>query len=365
MNLIEYVKKFGDRTFGELPFSEVDSLVLSTLSYLDFFGLVREQGFTLRLRELKGEGERLCLDSIHPRDEFLLWNAVCESKRFSALKAGYYREIDDDNLPERFAAVSFLFESGIIYAAFRGTDNSIAAWHEDFDLLFQNVIPSQEEAVKYLLEVMAAEGSYFLVGGHSKGGNLAVYAASLVEEAFQARILAIYDHDGPGFCENFFNTSGYVRIKDLVQKTVPHDSLVGMLLCHTERYRVVKSRKTLFGQHNPFEWEIDKFASFHILPKTASISRKAEVVLKDWIAQMSLKERKKFVTALFQVISASGAEKVSELSKHRLRAYSKMRRAYRALPPEERALVKKGGGILLRIWLRLVRKQSKKKRMNF
>lgn len=359
MNIIEYVKKYGGRTFGEAPLTEVDSLILSELSYLNYRGLVPGHGFGTALGELKGASKEMSEDAVHPREGRLLLEAACGSVRFSSLRVGYFREVNDDRLPERFAAVSFLFEDGSIYVAFRGTDVTIAAWHEDFDLLFLNAIPSQREAKKYLSDVMRAEEGAFFVGGHSKGGNLAVYAAATVSAKMQARVLTVFDHDGPGFGEAFFESPGYLAIKERVLKTVPHDSLVGMLLMHTDRYRVVKSRKKLLGQHNPFAWEVDETGDFRTLAALSPISRRAEAALRGWIMGMDLKSRKLFVTALFKVIGATGAQKVADLSKRRLRNYLAILKAYRALPERERLLVKRGGGVFLRIWLRVVRSTAK------
>lgn len=362
MNILACVKKYGGITFSEVPFSEVDSLILSELTYLDFGGLADGPSFEVLIGELKGMSERMAENAVHPRDSRLLLEAVCESRRYSALKVGYYRERNDDALPERFAAVSFLLEDGSIYSAFRGTDVTIAAWHEDFDLLFQNAIPSQKDAAKYLADMLRAERGMFYVGGHSKGGNLAVYAASALSEEDSKRIRTIFDHDGPGFREGFFETPGYMRISDLVQKTVPHDALVGLLLTHTDRLRIVKSRKVLLGQHNPFAWEAEDFRSFHILTSLSPISLRAESALRNWLMGMSRKRRKRFVFVLFQVIGASGVWKVPDLFRTPIRTFRKMRRAYRALPKDDRQLIRKWGSILLKIRLRIVRKERAKQK---
>lgn len=356
MNILACVKKYGDTTFSEVPFSEVDSLILSELAYLDYGGIADGQDFKTFLCDLKDRSEQMAENAVHPRDGRLLLEAVCGSKRYSSIRVGYYREINDDAILERFAAVSFLLGDGSIYSAFRGTDVTIAAWHEDFDLLFQNVIPSQRDAAKYLADMMRAEKGTFLVGGHSKGGNLAVYAASALSEEDSKRILAIYDHDGPGFQDGFFETAGYLQIANLVRKTVPHDALVGLLLTNTDCYRIVKSRKVLLGQHNPFAWEAEDICSFRTVSSLASISRRAESALRNWLMGMNQKTRERFVCVLFRVIGASGAMKVADLSKKRFQTYHKMWRAYRALSKDDRMLIKKWGSILLKIRLRIVRK---------
>ncbi len=356
MDLLGVIRKCGDLTFGEIPFSEVDSLVFSALSYLDFTGVVSGAGFSLPLSALSGRGGCLARDSAHPKQLGLLLEECAASGRYSAVRVGYFRELVNDRLPMRFAAVSFLLPDGRIYAAFRGTDVYLAAWHEDLDLLFECEIPSQIEAARYLCEVMEREPGEFFVGGHSKGGNLAVFAAAALPERSQARLETIYDHDGPGFHESFFEQAGYLRICGRVEKSVPHDSLIGMLLSHTKKFKIVKSRKRLLGQHNAFSWDMADLSSFKTLPSTARISRKAEAALARFVSGMSVSDRKKFVSALFTVIGAGGAKKIFDLKKRRLRLYLKMYRAYRALPERERQLVKRGGKLLLKIVFRVIRK---------
>lgn len=359
MNLIECVKEFGKIGFEIEPFSEVDSLIFSTLSYLDFSKVLKGEGFSKRFFELNKDSELLIKGAVHPKKERELLKAVANAPRYQKVKAGYFREVSDESLPVRFAACAFYLPNGEIYLAFRGTDLSLIAWKEDFDLLFLNTIPSQREGLKYLFDLSKAEKGNFYLGGHSKGGNVALYSAVFAGDKIRSRILKVFDHDGPGFHESIKKESGYLEIKSRVFKTVPHDSLVGMLMQHISEFTIVKSRSTLFGQHNPFEWEEKSLFAFSTLKSLASISKRAEIALKGWIYSMSQRERKRFVQVLFEVIFSTGAKTTDELFSHKLRNFLKMRRAYRKLSKKDRALIKEMGKILLRIWFRALKKGEK------
>lgn len=354
MNLLRCVKTYGDG-FQSVPLSEVDSLVFSALAYLDWKSVAFGEGFSLPLSALAGRGEALARGSIHPKKLSLLLEEAARSARYSVVQVGYFREIISTRLPMRFAAVSFRLPGGEVYSAFRGTDATIAAWHEDFDLLFLRAIPSQIEAARYLSFVMERERGPFYAGGHSKGGNLAVYAAANGTKAEQSRLISVFDHDGPGFCERFFKEEGYLGICARVQKSVPHDTLIGVLFTHTLCYEIVKSRKRLLGQHNPFMWDILSLTAFYTLPARAKISVRAEEAILKFISGMDDSDRIKFVSGLFSLLEASGVETVFDLKKGRLGLYRRMYRAYRSLPERERLLVKRGGALFFKIAFRVVR----------
>ncbi len=358
MNIVGYVQKYGDKSFAEEPLNEVDSLVFSELSYLNFTGIVRYAPPKHTLGELaRTAAEELIADTLLPKGNRRLLEAILGSKRFGGVQVGYFHEHNDAEREIRFAAVTFLWEEGA-YVALRGTDVTLLGWKEDFNMAFRASIPSQELAADYLADIAEKTPLPLWVGGHSKGGNLALYAAVGAPAPLQDRLVAVYNHDGPGFRESIFESEGYLRIADRVHKTVPHDSLIGILLFHSEERKVVLSRSVLIGQHNPFAWEVKDGTGFTELPETSRNSRHADVALRDWIAEMSDADRRLFVNALFAVIMGSGAATVPEFKTGFWKKLRGMRRAYKALPERERAMIGKGGKQLLRIWFRSLRKRG-------
>lgn len=214
-----------------------------------------------------------------------------------------YTEQMDPEAEKQFSAVTFRLTEGLSYVAFRGTDASFVGWKEDFNMAFQTV-PSQETAVAYLARAALYCPGRLMTGGHSKGGNLAVYAAACCDEAVQGRILRIYSHDGPGFLAEMLTSPGFQAIADRVEKTLPQSSVVGMLLEDQESFQLVKSGRVSFWQHDPFSWQVegDRFcpadhltADAHYLDKT----------LNDWVRGLAQEERERFVDALYGILNVN------------------------------------------------------------
>lgn len=359
MNIVQYVEKFGDKRFSERPLNEVDSLVFSELSYLNFTGIVRYAPPKLTLGELATQHtEKLVSNTLLPAGNEKLLSAIAESDRFRDVSVGFFHERNDENREYRFAAVSFLWEDGV-YVAFRGTDITLLGWKEDFNMAFRASIPSQGLALDYLNDIAQKTSGPLYAGGHSKGGNLVIYAAMHAPEEVQKRLSAVYNHDGPGFRESIFETPEYLQIADRVQKTVPHDSLIGILLFHSDDYKVVVSRSVLIGQHNPFAWEVNGEKGFAELPDTTRNSKHTDAALRDWISAMSDGDRRLFVNTFFKIIEGSGAKTVPEFKKGFFRKLRGMKRTYKTLSEKEREMIRSGGKKLLKIWFRSLRKHGK------
>ena len=359
MNIVQYVKKFGGETFSERPLNEVDSLIFSELSYLNFTGVVRYAVSAHTLGELAETcAEQLVSDTLMPKSNARLLGAILTSKRFKDVSVGYFHEHNDERREIRFAAVTFFWEGGC-YVCFRGTDVTLLGWKEDFNMAFRASIPSQKLAADYLLDIAEKTDAPLYAGGHSKGGNLVLYAAVNAPEEVQDRLVAIYNHDGPGFRESIFESKEYLRIADRVHKTVPHDSLIGILLFHSDNYKVVVSRSVLIGQHNPFAWGVENESGFTELPETTKGSKHTDIALRDWISAMNDADRRLFVNALFKIIEGSGATKVPEFTHGFLRKLRGMKKAYKALSEREKTMIQTGGKKLLKLWFRSLRKKPK------
>jgi len=238
----------------------------------------------------------------------------------------YYIDEIDVKEEKQFSAVTFILDEENAYIAYRGTDFNFVSWKEDFNMAFLSEIPSQAQAVKYLEKVARKLHGNLIVGGHSKGGNLAVYAAMMCKPSVQKRILKVYSHDGPGFKENILNSKQFQKIKDRVSKTVPQSSIVGMLLENQEEYSIVKSNRLGIMQHDPFSWEI-KEDNFHFLNYVSSTSQSMNRALHDWLSELSDYDRERFVDALYEIIKASNKTSISDFQKIKLKDISAMFRA--------------------------------------
>lgn len=316
--IVEYIKNYGDYTFAEKPLNHVDSLALCQFCYLKFDGLVplvteNKRSVTVWQLASDKDFDGLFADERFEKQNRALFGAMLHSKRFSGMKMNCYINIVEEEWETQFSAITFLLGDGTMYIAYRGTDETIVGWKEDFNMAFQSPVPGQAYAVKYLNMVMGRLPNRFYLGGHSKGGNLAVYAAMNCPEAEQERIIRIYSMDGPGFRPEVLEKYKYEAVEERIVKILPHSSLVGMLFETTDHYKVVESRTFGLLQHDPFTWLIEG-DDFKYVKGLYGSRRFADDTLNEWVRSLDDKQRRIFVDTLYQVVSASKAENLIELT---------------------------------------------------
>lgn len=316
--ILDYLEHYGDVSLLEKPFNDVDSLVLCQFSYLKFDGLVpepREKKPFLGVRELKereNEGN-LFADERYEKDNRALFEGILSGRRFGTLGLNYYINEIDTEKETQFSAVTFALEDGSFYVAFRGTDETIVGWKEDFNLAFSEPVQGQLNSVKYLDLAGSRTTGRLRTGGHSKGGNLAVYAAMNCKKEIQDRIERIYSHDGPGFRPEILEKCGYEEIAGRIVKILPHSSLVGMLLESHENYQVVASKTFGLMQHNPYTWRV-KDDSFLYVEDIYSGRKFMDRTLNEWILSMDEEQIRVFVNTLFTVLEASEADNLIDFT---------------------------------------------------
>lgn len=342
--VFDYIDWRGDLTFAQSAPNEVDALILSMISYVDFDGIVpSEESFpSITLLEAakkyvrihRGKPKKLGL--ILPPEVISLLAKAAKSKRFGSLRLFEYVNKVSGEEELQFSALTLVDDGGLNFVAFRGTDDTLVGWKEDFNMCFMHPVPAQLEAVAYLERLAPTLNGTFVLCGHSKGGNLAVYSAVCVSPAIKERISAVYNNDGPGFTEEFISSPQYTDMLPKMRTIVPQSSVVGMLLAHEESYEVIKSSFSGILQHNPFSWEV-LGASFIHLSTVTEESRMIDRTLKEWLGGMTPEVRETFVDSLFETIAASGATTLTELSSDKI----KLVKAWNNLPPESRALVRK------------------------
>ena len=313
-NIITYTQENLD-TFDKLPFNSVDSLILSSAAYIHFPDVIPEveNWKGIRLQELyRAEYFEEMFHNIPlGGNTRQLFYALAASPRFRDIRIMGYTEQFDLKTEKQFSAVTFQIQPSLCYIAYRGTDSTLVGWKEDFNMAFQSPVPSQEEAVRYIEKAALYCPGRILTGGHSKGGNLAVYAAAMCRENIQCRIEKIYSHDGPGFLEATLQSREFQHISSRIEKTLPQSSIVGMLLEHQEDFHIVKSNKSGLMQHDPFTWEI-KEHDFIYIEKLTKDAAFADKTLTDWLNQISEKDRERFVDALYSVLNANGLTTIDD-----------------------------------------------------
>jgi hypothetical protein len=315
-NIINYVNSAKDG-FAARPLCEVDSLVLSQLSYLRFNGFV--PGITsldasISIRELMGQDnlEWLFLDVRDHKSNLKLLLALADSPRFQDVRMSWYVDHTDQVQEKQFSAITFLIGDETAYVAFRGTDSTFVGWKEDFNMAFLNPVPSQVEGVKYLNRFVGSSYRTLLVGGHSKGGNIAVYASMYCEQGIQDRIQVIFSHDGPGFSEEVFLSETYARTKSKIRKTLPQSSVIGMLLQQQEEFKVVKSNRFWVMQHDPFSWLVEG-NDFQYAINLNGNAAYFNTVLNKWVSSFDNEQREVFVDSFYHVIKSTKAKTFRDL----------------------------------------------------
>lgn len=366
--IIEYIKEYGDYTFFEKPMNDVDSLALCQFCYLKFDGmvpLVTENRKSVTMQELMAheDYEKLYADERFEKNNRALFEAMIHSRRFKTLKMNCYINIVETEWETQFSAITFFLEDGTMYIAYRGTDETIVGWKEDFNMAFQSPVPGQAYAVKYLNMVTGKLHNRFYLGGHSKGGNLAVYAALNCSEQVRERIVKIYSMDGPGFRREVMEGCQYEQIADKIVKILPHSSLIGMLFETSPHVKVVESKTFGLLQHDPYTWLIkeDDFICVKGLYKSRQYSNET---LNQWLESLDEKQRRIFVDTLYQVVSASKAENLIELSADWKKSMNGMISALKEVDDETRQALRTIIKALFDITLERMKPQkSKQKRV--
>ncbi|MBR2950780.1 MAG: DUF2974 domain-containing protein [Lachnospiraceae bacterium] len=317
-NIIDYVREYGRYDFKERPLCTEDILVLAQLSYLKFEGLVptvaqRALAAAVSWMDQNMEPDVVFMDQRFRDNNRLLWQALAESKRFSSMQCNYYRSRLDEDKCMQFAAVTFFPQDSCPVVVFRGTDENFVGWREDFYLAFAEPIPAQKESAVYLQQICCLTQEPFVVCGHSKGGNLAVYASMLAEPSVQKRIKQVYSFDGPGFRPEFLQGASYENIRSRVHRILPASSLVGMLLQNYEAYEVIASDAFSVWQHDCYTWRITE-GSLVRLADIENKQRRINEVLNRFIFSMEEEELRVFVDTLFGIIEKTGAVTLTEFA---------------------------------------------------
>lgn len=341
MELFDYLKWRNDVSLRAAPFNEIDNVVLSYLAYADFGELLQEEK---RRVSIETCFKRFCKkhDLANVRESklfierapLLLEDMVCGA-RFRGTKVVHFREVFDKEKVQQFAALVFLLPDGTRYVSFRGTDLSITGWKEDFLMSFTAETEGAKEAVSYLNEVAACVEGDLILGGHSKGGNFAMFAAAFAEDAVKERILKVYNNDGPGFREEIVRSAAYRELLPKIINIVPQTSIIGRLLSNEAAHTVVKSTAAGIFQHDVTTWEVtkDKF----VRAEPDAFSDFVEKSLGTWLETMDDEARKSLVETVFSMIEMTEAETFVEFGENLFKNTGLIIKGFGKLPKEKRS----------------------------
>ncbi len=313
--MFEYLKWRGDLTFTQDPPNAVDALIFSALIYIHYGGSVEacpEMPVSLRMAAEEFFALPDHESRMRVKNDLSLLHEAAKTTRFGFARLVNYRNMLIPEQETQFAAVTFLLDDGSAFVAFRGTDNTLVGWKEDFNMTFQQTVPAQRMAQQYIRELAAEYGVPMRLAGHSKGGNLAVFAAARSSPMVQQQILDVYNHDGPGFTKYMMGDPGYLAMVPRIHTFVPQSSVIGMLLEHEEAYTVIRSKTVSLLQHDPYSWEL-MGREFIPMQEITEESRFVDAALKTWFADMTNQERNQLVDAMFALLGTGGVENALDI----------------------------------------------------
>ena len=332
-NMVDYLAWRGDVPFEISPWNEIDGLLVATISYLNFHGGRDPKGWTLE------EMSRIDLIQEGNTSTFAgrktVFQAMASGVRFRGCRLHHAIAMTDPEIGMQFSAMCLDLPDGSMCVAFRGTDNTVVGWREDFDMAYTTRVPAQEAAILYLRRAAALSKAPLRLVGHSKGGNLAVYAAAFASKRVQDRIESIISYDGPGMNRETSQSEGYLRIKDKIRSFIPQTSIIGLLMDFYEPYTVVRSTASGISQHDPMTWKIygPQFETLSSVDQTAIVVRDT---LHEWLQNSTPEQRADFVDALFGMVETTKVTRMSELTGEKLRTMMTMVGNRKEVDPETR-----------------------------
>ncbi|MGI6671486.1 MAG: Mbeg1-like protein [Christensenellales bacterium] len=339
--MVDYARDMGAASFGDVPFGEIDQAILAQLVYLPLKRALPSPSARMTMSALSQALEDETADKIYEillRDRLQLLHTCGQSARYEdLLVSGFVNDISHED-EMQFCAMVVTLPDHRRAVCFRGTDLTLAGWKEDLNMSFDEPTPAQRRAVEYINEHADVPS---IVLGHSKGGNLAVYGSTFCDAPAQSRITQVYTNDGPGLSPASAGSAAYQAIAPRIISLLPQNSLVGVLLSQHKPYQVVYSRAVGLLEHNPFSWEVERQS--HAFVRRKELSRTSlmmDETMDEWLARMSLDERRTFADTLYEVLSASESKTLGELVKNPRRSAERMLKAMKGIDPMTRKAVR-------------------------
>lgn len=334
-NIFDYMD-WRDISIKKVEFNEVDNLILARLAYFPFDGIVDNSEISLEdaYKKYLSQGT---VGRILQKEDIDFFPKIAKSKRFGKIKLSNYINNLDLLQEKQFSAITLILPDNTIYISYRGTDDTIVGWKEDFNMSFNPVVPAQIEAKNYLEKIANTYNNPIRIGGHSKGGNLAVYSAAFCSSNIQDRIINIYNNDGPGFHDSIINSPGYKNILNKITTYMPQTSIIGRFLDHQENMVILKSTQTGIMQHDLYTWQVlgDKF----VRDTLTNSSNFIDTTVTNWLKEVSPKQREKFIDAFFEIISATKAETLADMNSNKIESLKLIVNAYKNLDSQSKEIL--------------------------
>jgi len=340
-NILDYVIKNKDITLEELEFNEIDALVFSQLSYSDIKkGPFKSDG-SVSLKDFNDSDliEQISRINWIPKNDIKLWRIVTTSERYKNLKIVDFLEPENYGEYGQFTGMVIELSVGLHLIIFRGTDSSFEGWQESLTMSFEPEIGAHITAKSYFELISKKYEGKFIMAGHSKGGNLVVFAASTAPIEIQEKILKVYDFDGPGFLDEFYERDDYNDISEKLVKYIPKQSIFGMMLKSEGDIFVINSKGLLVEEHYPYNWMIEG-RYFERVGEIEAISKHSYSAGNKWLQAIDREERKKIISILFELFKKCGVNDFQEMLNNKWTSIMGLKAAINATDPESRKILK-------------------------
>ena len=364
-NIMDFISWRGDLSFEQSQFNEVDNLILACFSYVNLDGIsavTKQKG--IGLKKLTEEFMKLhTMKELEADKSFIrlapfMMMEMAKSVRFGKCVVRNYVNDIVTEAEQQFAAMEIVLEDGTSYVSFRGTDDTIIGWKEDFNLS-TGVVPAQKRAIEYLQKISEHTDGMLTVGGHSKGGNLAIYGSVMCKSAHE-KILEIYSNDGPGFSREFQELPEMKEMMPKIIRIIPEYSIIGTLLEHEKEPVIVASSSKGLLQHDGFSWEVQGPALVRRDSLNKTALRFIEILHK-WIDGMDTEQKRLLIEDLFATLQASGYENLSEVQSGGLKSLAAMVKRVEKFAPESRGMMQELLTAICGGWLEQLQADTKDK----
>ena len=367
-NIMDYLDWRGDLTFAQSPFNEVDNLLLSQLAYVDLGGIVPgpESKECISIKDassifFRTHDEQKIMEKISmTKTAMYVLKKLAESERFKNATLGGY--VNDISLKEQsqFSVVCIYLSDKSLFVAFSGTDDTIVGWRENFNMGYLSATPGQKKAVAYLNHMVGIGQWKVRVGGHSKGGNLAVYGSVHCKASITRKIISVYSNDGPGFSKEMVESEAYQELIPKIKTIIPESSIVGLILEHEEKFEVVKSTNIGVGQHDAMSWEV-LGTKFVYTDRVAEQSLLFDETMRAWIAELDMHEREEIVNAIFEILEDLNIRTVDDLARIKFKDIQEAMKLKKSLPEETQKLLAEAVKLLWKTTNQAVKQYVKEK----
>ena len=334
-NINDYLLWRGDIPVSKkFKFNEIDSMILARFSYLIFDRIDMSETETIgsiseKMKDFENE------EFLYNGDKELI-TFLGLSDRFKDMIVTDYIKISDKEAEKQFGAITVHISENELYISYLGTDWTINGWKEDFNMAFMENVPCQVSGKKYAEKIAKLYPTKRIrIGGHSKGGNVAIFSAITSSKEIQDRIIKVYNYDGPGFNKEIIKKYGNDDIVDKIETYIPQDSVVGRLLNHKEKTTIALSLEKGILQHDIFSWQIFKDDLIR-LEKNTENSETIDKTLTDWLEVTTAEQRKIVIDSVFEILYSTEATTFGEITKNLPTSIPKILKKYGELSKEDK-----------------------------